>query len=431
MSFMISSVVHAEIKTYTGIGDYLLTEDDPSKDIKAKAKLYAKRNALERAGVFIQSYSKTKNLELIEDEIISITGTIMKIVDTTYELIPTNDKIGVGKWRATVVVEIDTDKVDAAFKKWLGRDKKDRSADVKQVEELRRIIDEQNKKIAALEEKVRNVETDADNQEIREEIATIDKEMLYAQKIDEAQKLNEEKKYADAVKVYTEAIEIKPDSADAYLNRGHVYCNLEQNEHALRDYNKAIELNPNDPEAYNDRGSFYEAFMKNIEAALANYNKSLQINPNFVPSYIVETLDDYDSTDYVNYIHSLYYVIEDYERAIEDYTKLIKLYPNDSRFYNCRASFYEEMKNYDAAIRDFDKAIQLDPNSAWAYKNRGNAYCNLKQYERAIQDFDKAIQLCTNYAAAYNNRGNAYKALGDETKAQADFAKAKELGYKG
>ena len=36
-----ASNVHAEIKTYTGVGDYVLSEDVPPGDIKSKAKMYA------------------------------------------------------------------------------------------------------------------------------------------------------------------------------------------------------------------------------------------------------------------------------------------------------------------------------------------------------------------------------------------------------
>ena len=54
-----------------------------------------------------------------------------------------------------------------------------------------------------------------------------------------------------AIENYNKAIELDPNDADAYNNRGLAYYYLEEYERAIEDYNKAIELNPN--YAYNNR----------------------------------------------------------------------------------------------------------------------------------------------------------------------------------
>ena len=51
--------------------------------------------------------------------------------------------------------------------------------------------------------------------------------------------------FSDAIEDYTKAIELDPDYADAYNNRGYAYYLLEQYGKALNDYDKAIELDPN------------------------------------------------------------------------------------------------------------------------------------------------------------------------------------------
>ena len=123
-----------------------------------------------------------------------------------------------------------------------------------------------------------------------------------------------------------------------------------------------------------------------------------------------------------------YYLLKQYERAIQNYDKATALNPNYVEVYINRGVLYmDALKDYQRAVQNFDKVIQINPNFDKAYYNRGNAHYLLKQYERAIQDNSKAIQLNPNYIKAYNSRGACYRELGDEAKAQADFAKAKEL----
>jgi tetratricopeptide (TPR) repeat protein len=53
---------------------------------------------------------------------------------------------------------------------------------------------------------------------------------------------------------YNKAIELNPDFADAYNNRGIAKYDLGDYRGAIQDYNKAIELNPDFADAYYNRG---------------------------------------------------------------------------------------------------------------------------------------------------------------------------------
>ncbi len=61
--------------------------------------------------------------------------------------------------------------------------------------------------------------------------------------------------HEEAMKDYDKAIELNPQYAEAYNNRGIAKAELGRNEEAMKDYDKAIELNPQYAEAYNNRGS--------------------------------------------------------------------------------------------------------------------------------------------------------------------------------
>ena len=97
-----------------------------------------------------------------------------------------------------------------------------------------------------------------------------------------------------------------------------------------------------------------------------------------------------------------YFKLGQYQQAIEEYDKAIKLNPNDAIGYRPRGSSYYLLGQYRRAIEDYDKAIELKPSDARAYGTRGNSYLALGQDERAIEDYDEAIKLDPDNAEAYN-----------------------------
>ena len=54
---------------------------------------------------------------------------------------------------------------------------------------------------------------------------------------------------------------------------------------------------------------------------------------------------------------------------------------------------YHQAQQYQKAIDAYSRAIALDPSYVWAYYNRGNAYSDLKQYKEAVADYDRALAL--------------------------------------
>jgi tetratricopeptide (TPR) repeat protein len=85
--------------------------------------------------------------------------------------------------------------------------------------------------------------------------------------------------YEQAIAEFTKAIELDPNLAIAYYNRGLAYLKLEQYNQSLADFNKTIELKPDMGEAWSAKGVVLEK-LGNYEGALDAYNKALQINPN-------------------------------------------------------------------------------------------------------------------------------------------------------
>jgi hypothetical protein len=79
---------------------------------------------------------------------------------------------------------------------------------------------------------------------------------------------------------YDKAIELKPDYAMAYNNRGNVLRQLGRNDDALADYDRAIALKPDYADAYNCRGAALQQSRRH-EEALASCDKAIALAPNF------------------------------------------------------------------------------------------------------------------------------------------------------
>jgi len=117
----------------------------------------------------------------------------------------------------------------------------------------------------------------------------------------------------------------------------------------------------------------------------------------------------------------------DFEGAIENFYRAIKLKPNYANAYNNRANVRHELGDDSGAIDDYTEAILLNPNCAGFHRNRGIISCKLGDYRGARADHTRAIQLNPGYAQAYNERGLACSYLGDLEEALKDFTQAIEL----
>ena len=90
-----------------------------------------------------------------------------------------------------------------------------------------------------------------------------------------------EKKYEDAIKYYTEAIDLNKNYREAYNNRGIAYSELKDYKEAIKDYDKAINLNKNYSAAYCNRGNAYRLWGDDLKQDINSvdeenyYNKAM------------------------------------------------------------------------------------------------------------------------------------------------------------
>ncbi|XP_068634403.1 hsp70-Hsp90 organizing protein 3-like [Aristolochia californica] len=86
-------------------------------------------------------------------------------------------------------------------------------------------------------------------------------------------------KFDDAVRFFTEAIDLAPSNHILYSNRSAAYASLHKYSEALTDAQKTVQLKPDWSKGYSRLGAAHLG-LGNYEEAVSSYNKGLELDPN-------------------------------------------------------------------------------------------------------------------------------------------------------
>ena len=109
-----ASKVNAEIQIYEDVGEFVLA-DETLDYAKNQAKLNGARNIIEQIFVKIQSSTEVKNSELIRDEIITESKSLLHIIDVKYKVEQEGEEILI---KAFVTAEVDSEEIKNIIKKF-------------------------------------------------------------------------------------------------------------------------------------------------------------------------------------------------------------------------------------------------------------------------------------------------------------------------
>ena len=413
-------------------------------DARIYAMAKAKREALEKAGTYIESLTVVQNSKVEKDEILALTAGVLKAEVISQKNYHTEDAFGI---EIVVNVVVDTSVLEERVKKQL-QDRthltqlKDIQKREKELLQKVAVLEEENRKLSAKKQSTEKLKKEF--QQASQGLTAVD--WFYkAQALYVGDKLTDPKK---AIEYLNNAIKLQPGAVSAYHNRGIAYFELGQYRLAIEDFNETIRLEPNDADAYNGRGATYVE-LDQYQRAIEDFNEAIRIKLDFDEAYYnrgiaYARLDQYRSAieDFNEAIRikpgfadaygtrgHAYAKLRQYRSAIEDFNEAIRIKPGFTDDYNARGFAYEGLSQYQLAIKDYTMAIHLKPDFAEAYYNRGNVYGRyLGQYQNAIEDYNEAIQLKPDYVSAYGNRGLAYLFQGNNNLGCRDAQKACALG---
>jgi len=195
-------------------------------------------------------------------------------------------------------------------------------------------------------------------------------------------------KYKQSMGYLDQVLHVDVHNSQAYFLKGMNFKQTHDTTNALSSLQTAVEQNPDYYDAYMELGLLYAA--KKSKASLDYFNNALRVKPN-------DKLALYDIGKY-------YQDMEDWNDAVETYTKLLKIYPTDKNTqFNMGVIYLLNLKVFDIALKNFSGAIKSDSSYFQAYYGRGLAYDSLKNYNQAMENFQKVTQLNPTYKPVYES----------------------------
>ena len=281
---LMANVANAEVRTYEGVGEYVMSDFETPDIAKQRAKARAEQEAQEKAGVFVKSNTKVVDLQLKSEEIEIMTAGVMKVHSVTYEVKP--DAAGF-LFVSKVLVDIDTDEIDS----WLNQNENSMAELVAQNQALQKSVAAQEKQLEELKAKLAAAEknnSEITNVNVRiqmtKDFAQNDTIFLSNQRLKAGNNFYNSGDFNSAISAYTDAIELNSQNIDAYIYRGGAFGNLKEYRRAESDFKNAIQLDNQNFEAHYGLGATY-LYQKNYRAAVAEFDAAINLDSSSGKAY--------------------------------------------------------------------------------------------------------------------------------------------------
>jgi tetratricopeptide (TPR) repeat protein len=212
----------------------------------------------------------------------------------------------------------------------------------------------------------------------------------------------------DALGDYNRSIELQPDRAAVYNNRGVAKFDLGDNQGAIADFNRSISIDPKLARAYYNRGTAKVALKP--KDALTDFNRAIAIDSKLARAYFSRG--------------TLKAKLGDPQGELADFNRAIAIDPSYLAAHEQLGFAKFKLGDFKGAIVSFNQAIVLDAKNPKTYHSRANAKSQVGDDKGALEDYNKSIALNANDASAYASRGLVKSKLGDKKGAILDLKKA-------
>ena len=411
------TVGFAASETFSASGEYLMSDYDTPEIAEEIALDFAKQNAAEQAGIYLESYSRSIDSQIDELEIKTVASSKVEVLDKN--ITRQNQAGGRILLRANIRATVDTSELD----NFLAQTRQERQQAIQRYKALQEMnnkikqdIDEFQSKLTAIKDEVKDDDLIVEQERINREFLS-NQQMIFHP--DKAIELNPKNALAYAsyqvVKISDTATEYSELLKDFEENRDK---NFPAN---TKNLTKAMILEPTDSTFPVLRGLTYVASGSNYEGivALKQLHKQFHnLNEDF--------MQDINQAKVLK--------LQDYNRALADYTKAIELAPRNGSAYRHRGHLYKELERYSEAVEDYRLALKVDEKNfdMSDYMELRDVCEKLKNYPFAIEAYTKVIESPTKFVPsfltyAYNFRALCYIETDEYDKAIVDCDKGLEL----
>ncbi|MGL5059819.1 MAG: tetratricopeptide repeat protein [Microcoleus sp.] len=190
-----------------------------------------------------------------------------------------------------------------------------------------------------------------------------------------------ENRYEEAILAYDRALQIQPDLADTWNNRGVVLTRMQRYQEAIASYEQATKIRPHYPDAWNNRGVVLLE-LQQYQDAIACYEQALQAKPDYADAW--------------NNRGVAFSKMQQYEQAVISYNHALQIKNDYTDAWNNRGVALSKLEKYEAAIDSYDNAAKIRPDFYRIWYNKARCYALQGKIDLAIENLKRALNLNPN-----------------------------------
>ncbi len=280
-----------------------------------------------------------------------------------------------------------------------------------------------------------------------------------AEKYQAGQMQFKKRRYADAIGLFDDAVNLDGKNAQAYQAMGLTYQKMRDYAKASDSFKMATTVDSTYTSAHFALGQLQLISLKKFADAQGSLRRVLELDPNFengkarqmlanahlklgasyhkqknyklaAKQYVSATQIDPSSARTFYNLGLAYKSGREYTKAIDALTTTTDLDPGYDKAFRVLGDIYKATRKNSKAASAYGKAIAANPKSIRAYRSLATVYSSNKQYTRAASTLSKAIKVKPSDPNLHTDLGFAYHSLKQYTKAIASYKRAIANGGK-
>jgi tetratricopeptide (TPR) repeat protein len=191
----------------------------------------------------------------------------------------------------------------------------------------------------------------------------------------------------EAIRVFENALRIKPDYAEAHKNLGIALAQTGKIQEAIAHYEQALRIKPDLAAAHCVLGIAL-AHTGKIEEAIAHYEQALRIEPDLVDAH--------------NNLGIALAQTGKIEEAIAHFDQALRINPDDAEAHYNLGIALGQAGRVQEAMEQWEQALRIKPDEIDTHYNLGLALEKLGRSTEAIEHYRQALKLRPDFAPARN-----------------------------
>jgi len=276
-----------------------------------------------------------------------------------------------------------------------------------------------------------------------------EEQKVYEQLLKRGDELFESGDYTAALKVFSDAKELRPYETDPKLKMAQVRKKVDQsavsaNElfnqyiskarvaESARKYELAKEHYMS---AFTQKPEEAQKFTEHIRELNDKIRTLSELGEKFISGLYKEAIKDYDAAIKKNNSNSDYYLgrakcydkLNEYSKALKDYSRSIDLDNNNLEALQLRADLYKRNFEHYKALADYKLYLTVDKSNIEVYTEMSGLHVLTNNVKAAVEDLDNALRVNPKMSGLYHKKGLLLLRQDDMINSAENFSTAIQL----